>query len=335
MLTSGVATLSITSLPLGTDSLTAQFAGDANFTASTSAAVAVMVTQAAAPAPVASLSPSSLTFASQVSGTASSAQTTTLSNTGNAPLSITGAGIAITGANAADFSQTSQCGTSVAAGANCIISVVFKPSLSGGPEAATLNVTNNANGSPQQVQLSGVALPPASVSCNIPAIVLSGNTTTLSIPCTATDFIGTISLNCNLPASLSAFVSCNFTPSSLVFSSSTTQASTTLTIQLVQGASIERKGRPGHWSPGTVSLGAVFLLPGCLFAFRRKRPGPRRGILLLLLLLCGLQMVTACGGGSGSTSRSSSKIPAGSYQASMVLTGPGFSQTITFTVQEP
>jgi hypothetical protein len=31
MLTSGVATLSITSLPLGTDSLTAQFAGDANF----------------------------------------------------------------------------------------------------------------------------------------------------------------------------------------------------------------------------------------------------------------------------------------------------------------
>jgi len=331
MLSSGVATLNITSLPLGTDSLTAQFAGDANFTASTSAAVAIMVTQTAVPAPVASLSPSSLTFASQVSGTASSAQTTTLSNTGNAPLSITGAGVAITGANAADFSQTSQCGTSVAAGANCVISVVFKPSLSGGPEAATLNVTDNANGSPQQVQLSGTALPPASVSCTIPAIVLSGNTTTLSIPCTAMNFTGTISLNCNLPASLSAFVSCNFTPSSLVFSSSTTQASTTLTIQLVQAASVERKGRPGHWSPGAVSLGAVFLLPGCLFAFRRKRPGPRRGILLLLLLLCGLQMVTACGGGSGS----SSKLPAGSYQASMVLTGPGFSQTITFTVQEP
>ena len=121
-----------------------------------------------APAPIASLSPTSLTFAPQASGTASAAQPVTLSNTGNAPLSITGTGISISGANATDFSQTNPCGTSVAAGGNCVISVTFTPSLSAGSETATLNVADTASGSPQQVQLSGIALPPPSVSLHDP-----------------------------------------------------------------------------------------------------------------------------------------------------------------------
>ena len=59
-------------------------------------------------APVASLSPSSLTFASQAVGTTSAAQTVTLNNTGNAALTITS--IALTGTNASDFAQTNTCG---------------------------------------------------------------------------------------------------------------------------------------------------------------------------------------------------------------------------------
>ena len=62
-------------------------------------------------APIAGLSPSSLTFASQAVGATSAAQTITLNNTGNAALSITS--IALTGTNPSDFAQTNTCGSSV------------------------------------------------------------------------------------------------------------------------------------------------------------------------------------------------------------------------------
>src|SRR5208337_2067237 len=76
-------------------------------------------------APVVSLSPTSLTFPAQQVGTSSSAQSVTLSNTGSATLSITS--VSVSG----DFSQTNTCGSSVAAGASCTLSVTFKPTATG------------------------------------------------------------------------------------------------------------------------------------------------------------------------------------------------------------
>jgi hypothetical protein len=284
-----------------------------------------------AAAPIASLSPTSLAFTAQPSGTSSAAQTVTLSNTGSAALSITGTGINITGANATDFSQTNPCGASVAAGSNCVISVKFTPSLSVGSETATLNVNDTAGGSPQQVQLSGIALPPPSVSCTIPTVTLSGDKATAQITCTATDFSGMIALECNLPASLSKYISCSFSPSTLNFASSST-ASTTLTIEPVTdtNASLERNSRPWAGSSGGVALGAVLWLPAGIFVFRRKKGRSKRGVLLLLIALCGLPLITSCAGKSGPPTP-----PAGTYQASVTLTGPGLNQTITFTIQEP
>src|SRR5947209_13226305 len=52
-------------------------------------------------APIATIAPTSLTFAAQNTGTTSTAKTVTLTNTGNAPLTISGA--ALGGANAADY----------------------------------------------------------------------------------------------------------------------------------------------------------------------------------------------------------------------------------------
>jgi hypothetical protein len=113
-------------------------------------------------APVASISPTSLAFGNQSVNTASTVQSITLSNSGNAALSVSG--IAVSGANASDFTQTNNCGSSVAAGANCTINVTFKPSGSGS-RAASLTVTDNATNSPQAVSLSGTgASPLASVS---------------------------------------------------------------------------------------------------------------------------------------------------------------------------
>jgi hypothetical protein len=283
-----------------------------------------------APSPIAGLSPASLTFAAQPSGTVSAAQTVTLSNTGNAALSITGTGISISGANATDFAQTNACGASVAAGSNCVISVTFTPSLSAGLEAATLNVADNASGTPQQAQLSGIALPPPSVSCTIPTINFSGDSGTAQFTCTATDFTGTIALVCNLPAAFSNYT-CGFSPNSLDFTSSTVPpytASTTLTIQPANGASLQRRPRPWAVSTEGVAFGAMLWLPACIFALRRKKGKSKRGMLWMLIVLCGLPMISSCGGKGGPATP-----PAGSYQASMVLTGPGLNQTITFTIK--
>jgi len=103
-------------------------------------------------APIASLSPSNLTFASQALGTSSGAKAVMLMNSGGTALSISS--IALTGANPSDFAQTNTCGSSVAAGGNCTISVTFTPTACG-TRTATVTVTDNATGSPQSVSLSG------------------------------------------------------------------------------------------------------------------------------------------------------------------------------------
>ena len=109
-------------------------------------------------APIASLSPGSLYFESQAVGTTSSAQSVTLTNTGNATLSITS--VTISGAQAGDFAQTNTCGGSVAAGANCSFSVSFTPGATGSRTAA-LTLSDNAPDSPQSVPLSGTGTAPA------------------------------------------------------------------------------------------------------------------------------------------------------------------------------
>lgn len=100
-----------------------------------------------------SLSTPSLTFAARNTGTISIPQTITLTNTGNLSLAISG--VMFIGVNPGDFSlQGNTCGSSVAAGATCTISVSFAPTASGARTAA-LEILTNAASSPDTVQLSG------------------------------------------------------------------------------------------------------------------------------------------------------------------------------------
>jgi hypothetical protein len=98
------------------------------------------------------VTPTSLTFASQTVGTTSAAQTVTVRNVGTATL--TGIVISDTGTNAGDFNETTTCGASLNAGASCTVSVTFRPSarLS---RTATLQISDSDPVSPQQVSLSG------------------------------------------------------------------------------------------------------------------------------------------------------------------------------------
>jgi Protein of unknown function (DUF3443)/Abnormal spindle-like microcephaly-assoc'd, ASPM-SPD-2-Hydin len=104
------------------------------------------------PAPAVSLSPTSVSLGTQTVGSTSAAQSITLTNSGTASLSITS--ITLTGAQPADFSDTTTCGTALAAGAHCTISVTFTPAAVG-TSSASVSVATNAAGSPASVALSG------------------------------------------------------------------------------------------------------------------------------------------------------------------------------------
>ena len=101
------------------------------------------------------VSPASLSFAPQLMGTSSTSQTETVTNTSTLPILISS--IALTGNNAADFSQSTTCGSSIAAGAKCSFTVTFTPSQ-WGPRSASITITDSTVGSPHTVPLNGVGL---------------------------------------------------------------------------------------------------------------------------------------------------------------------------------
>ena len=106
-------------------------------------------------APAVGLAPTSLTFTSESVGTTSTAQSVTLTNSGNASLAITT--VKIGGTNASDFSKTDTCtNATVAASATCAISVTFAPTAAGS-RTASISIADNASGSPQSVSLTGTA----------------------------------------------------------------------------------------------------------------------------------------------------------------------------------
>jgi hypothetical protein len=112
------------------------------------------VTGTATGAPQVSLSVSTMAFGTVKVGTESSGLAVTLTNSGNAPLTVTG--VALGGTDPGDYSVFNTC-TSVSAGSSCVAVVFFKPTATGS-RPATLTFTDNANnatGAAQMVTISG------------------------------------------------------------------------------------------------------------------------------------------------------------------------------------
>jgi len=116
-----------------------------------SASVSLSGTGVATGAPAVTLGATSLSFGSVAVGTSAAAKTVSLTNSGTAALTIQS--IQAGGA----FSQTSDCGSSLAASATCTISVLFTPAAAGAA-TGSLTVTSNATGSPHAVSLSGTGV---------------------------------------------------------------------------------------------------------------------------------------------------------------------------------
>ena len=99
-------------------------------------------------APNAIACPASLNFGNQAQGTPSQAQPVILTNSGSAPLTITG--VTISG----DFSESDNCGGGLGPSANCRINVVFTPTALG-LRGSQIAVYDDAPGSPQIIPLNG------------------------------------------------------------------------------------------------------------------------------------------------------------------------------------
>lgn len=132
-------------------------------------------------------SAASLRFGSQTLGTASAAQTVTVTNTSQSPLNL--ALVEIGGRNSADFSQSNTCGIALAAAASCTIEVRFAPARSG-PRTASLFVRGNAVGGTFAIDLSGPGVA-AGTSPAIQAIADVWNYTSGVAPGTWVSVVGT------------------------------------------------------------------------------------------------------------------------------------------------
>lgn len=118
-------------------------------TAGSSTTIALSGTGTAAPAPVLTLSATTLSFGAQLVGQSSAPLTLTVGNSGNANLLFSATPFTVSGTNASDFSLgTSTCGgATLAPGATCQVSVAYAPLTAGSSKSATLSVAN-ASGLP-------------------------------------------------------------------------------------------------------------------------------------------------------------------------------------------
>jgi hypothetical protein len=113
------------------------------------------------------LAPTGLTFTPLPVGTTSAQQTVSLTNSGNVSLTISS--IQVSG----DFTQTNNCGSSLAASATCQIQIAFAPAAAGALSGA-LTINDDAANSPQALALSGTGQAAVGITLSSTALTFAG-----------------------------------------------------------------------------------------------------------------------------------------------------------------
>jgi hypothetical protein len=247
----------------------------------------------------------------QLVTTSGTEQTVSLTNSGNAPLTISS--IAIGGTNGGDFAQTNTCpgsSATLAANANCTISVTFTPTAAGS-RTASIIVTDNAPGSPHGVTLTGTGTDfslaaamgancPTGGNCSASAAISAGQTAIYDLQITPNSgFTGTIALTCTGAPGPSL---CSISPASVSANGPSgngfvVTVSNTATAMVMPSL---RMPREPAWPAASVVL-ALLLILAAAAAQRSGLAGNHRCRVLapgLAVLLLGLVYANGCGGGS-------------------------------------
>jgi hypothetical protein len=155
-----------------------------------------------------------LAFGNQALNTTSAAQVLTVTNTGQVALTINS--VTLGGADPGQFSKVNNCGSTVAVGANCTISVSFAPTVTGSL-SATVTVNAGGGAGSQTASLTGTGfvvptytLAPTSVAFGAQTVNTSSaaqlltvtNTGTVPVP------ISSITLSGTNPGQFSASNTC-------------------------------------------------------------------------------------------------------------------------------
>jgi hypothetical protein len=143
----------------GTCSVIARQAGNANYS------IASTVTQTVnATGPLLTVSPSNINFGTVYLGSITT-ENITVTNIGTAAATINEPILSIVqGGNSEEFVAVSLCPKSLAAGKNCTITIAFVAGPYYTPQTATLEIMDNAPGSPQPVTLSAKVFIPQTIT---------------------------------------------------------------------------------------------------------------------------------------------------------------------------
>jgi hypothetical protein len=149
-------TISVTFKPTATGTRTASVSISDNVTPIQT--VTLTGTGTPGTTPQVTFTPPGLTFSNVAINTTSASKSSTLQNTGAAPLSITS--IVASGTVAGDFAQTNNCPASVAVGSSCTITVTFTPT-SVIDQTGAVTVTDNTPSGSDALALVGNGAAPA------------------------------------------------------------------------------------------------------------------------------------------------------------------------------
>ena len=275
-----------------------------------------------------SLLPTRLTFGNQAVLTTSVAQPVTLMNTGGAPLNITGISAQ------AGFTETNDCGSTLASDASCVIEVSFAPTM-GGQQTADLLVTDNATDSPQSVSLIGTGADFTmgfAAGSSASATISPGGTASYALSLSPEGgFNQVVNFSCSgVPPSSS----CSVSPSTAKFDGtdnvplavSVTTTSPSVTVPLRHPPP-----RLGPLMPVVSLFGVLVAFTIWLSAYRGVASGQRLSQRVMFLLALAAAFC-ACSCGGGSTSVPPVGTPAGTYTITVTGTSGALSNAITVTL---
>ena len=223
-----------------------------------------------------------------------------------------------------DYSATSNCGTTLASGASCAITVAFKPTTTGA-RPGTLSVQVAVPGPATVLTGNGVDFS-FSASPTSGTVIAGYDTSTMTTTTPIAGFAATVTLSCttNAPGSTCKLGSGLFAPSSAV---STSVAITTTSEYTVVGYTAGLAG--GGW------LSLLGAATGLLLWIRRRQIGSltRSGLAALLMaVIAGATCfgLSACNGNA--PVRNAVYTPAGSYTYTMTATDGFLVHTATYSL---
>ena len=276
-------------------------------------------------APLVTLSAPTLNFSSQLVGTTSVAQTITLSNSGDAPLSISRI------AAAGDFAETDNCPASLAVSAGCTINITFTPTAFG-TRGGTLTITDGAQGSPHNVNLIGDASDFSLSAINgrsLSATVAAGVSANYQLQVAPQNgFTGSVSISCTGAPSLAV---CSASPQSVNITVAQVPFTVSVTTTAATAASpidLPRFSTPRFVPLFLLTLSIFLLAAACL---ANSRTPLRRRVLVatsFAIVLSSWATSVGCGGGySGNPGT-----PKETYQLKVTGTSSGQSRQLTLTL---